>query len=437
MSSGKSSRAFIPFAVFLPLLLSAPLSLPQEAERSAPVPGSENIPFTIEHADHYFQRRDSSGADRYFLQGAVKVSRRGSRIECASLTYFPELDYVLCLDSVRASDRDRNLSSDSLLYFVSQAEYRALGNVRWSTAEFSGSGCRGDYYRNREELRVTGEAVAGDSLHEIRADTLEYDFTTETLRARGRVELLELKTGSRAEASGAVYRRASRLSTLTGRPKVTYFGSADSLKRKAYHLTGDLLKSYANDSLCAAGRVRLQDDSLSITADSLFHDRAGGRSYFRGGPPRVEDPHYSLTGGNIDISSSGRALERIEAFPGARGEFYLEKGAKELKNVLADSVPVVGSWIEGDTLKLFFAKGTLDSIAASGQARSYFRESAEAGVNYLQGARILLVWKAGALELVEVVRGGRGLYLPADSSAEITVIPDSAGFKASGDSLKK
>lgn len=435
MSSG------INFRNFIVLLLTAELFLPvssvnsQHAPANETVADQEDIPFTIEQADNLFQRKDSTGAERFILQGHVKVVRASSRIECGSLTYYRSGSYFLCVDSVFLNDPERSLHSDTLFYYVDQARYAALGNLRWATREFSGTGLRGDYYRDSELMTVEGQAVARDSLREIRADKLEYDYASETLRATGKVKMLEVESGSNAVASGALYQRKTGLLTLSGRPRVTYYEADDTLSLDPYYLTCDILKSYANDSLFAIGRVRLWDDSLNITSDSLFHDRIAGVSYFRGGPPLVENPRYNLQGELLNVFIDSRRLERIDAMRKARGEFYFNGEKADLSRISPGEETAVGSWVEGDTLELYFGREALDSIAALGNARSYFRETAESGVNYIQGTRLLLIWREGALEAIDVTGGGRGLFLPADSSVGITVIPDSAGFKTHQDSL--
>jgi len=435
MSSGKIFRNFIVLLLTTELFLQLSSVNSQRAPVDITAANRQDIPFTIEQADHLFQRKDPSGAERFILQGNVKVVRVSSRIECGSLTYYPSGSYFLCVDSVFLTDTERILHSDTLFYYVEQAHYTALGSLRWATKEFSGTGLRGDYYRDSELMAVEGRAVARDSLREIRADKLEYDYGSETLRATGNVEMLEVESGSMAVASSALYQRKTGLLTLSGRPRVTYYEADDTLSLDPYYLTSDILKSYANDSLFAIGRVRLWDDSLSITSDSLFHDRVAGVSYFRKGPPVVENPRYNLQGELLDVFIDSRRLKRINAVRNARGEFYFEGERRDLGRISADEEPAIGSWIEGDNLELYFGEEALDSIVALGNARSYFRETAESGVTYIQGTRLLLIWRDGALGTVEVTDGGRGLFLPADSSVGMTVIPDSAGFKTHHDSL--
>jgi len=435
MSSGMISR----ISIFLLLATVALVAVSSVNSQQVPVDKTaarpEDIPFTIEQADHLFQRKDPSGADRFILQGNVRVVRGASRIECGVLTYYPSGSYFLCVDSVFLTDAERSLHSDTLFYYVEQAYYSAQGSLRWATREFSGTGLRGDYYRGSELMVVEGRAVARDSLREIRADKLEYDYTSETLRASGSVEMLEVNSGSNALASGALYQCETGLLTLSGRPRVTYYETDDTLCLDPYHLICDILKTYSNDSLFATGRVRLWDDSLSITSDSLFHNRVAGVSYFRGGPPAVENPRYNLRGELLDVFIEKRRLKRINAERKARGEFYFDGERGDLGRIFAEGESAVGSWIEGDLLELYFGVEALDSIAAVGNARSYFRETAESGVNYIQGARMLLIWRDAALETIEVTDGGRGLFLPADSTVGMTVIPDSAGFKTPSDSL--
>ncbi len=435
MSSGMIFRNFIVLLLTTELFLLVSSVSSQHAPVDKTVANRKDIPFTIEQADHLFQRKDSTGAERFILQGNVKVVRASSRIECGSLTYYPSGSYFLCVDSVFLTDPERSIHSDTLFYYVEQAHYAALGNLRWATKEFSGTGLRGDYYRDSELMAVEGQAVARDSLREIRADRLVYDYGSETLRATGNVEILEVESGSKAVASSALYQRKTGLLTLSGRPKVTYYEADDTLFLDPYYLTCDILKSYANDSLFAIDRVRLWDDSLSITSDSLFHDRIAGVSYFRGGPPVVENPGYNLQGELLDVFIDSRRLKRINAVRRARGEFYFKGERRDLGGISAEEEPAVGSWIEGDILELYFGEEALDSVVALGNARSYFRETAESGVNYIQGTRLLLIWRDEALETVEVTDGGRGLFLPADSSVGMNVIPDSAGFKTHHDSL--
>ncbi|MFH1068521.1 MAG: LptA/OstA family protein [Candidatus Glassbacteria bacterium] len=434
MSSATSSRLI---GLICLVWLFLPAGLRQTFGRTPQEPDSLEaaVPFTIRQADHFFQRRDSTGLQTYLLQGNVHVTRGGSVIKCDNLTYFPVSSYFLCTGRVLVADTSRSLNSDSLFYYVDSGYYRALGGLRWSSGELSGTGELGEYWRDRDVMTVTGRAVACDSLRRIEADRLAYDYRAERLEASGAVRLTDSQSGSTAVAAGAVYRRAAGESTLTGRPVVTYYTQTDTLKENPYKLTGDRIVSWRGDSLAAVGRVKLSDDSLTVTADSLFYDRSRDVSYFRGGPPLIEHPKYKLHSRLLDVFTTGRALQRICATGGGRGEFFLEKTKAETPDSAAGTG--TGCWIEGDSLELFFGESGLDSICSAGGARSYFREGAETGINYLLGDRILLIWQGGALEVVEVTRGGRGLYLPADTGGAITVIPDSAGFRADSSKLRK
>ncbi|MEA1995995.1 MAG: hypothetical protein U9N45_00065 [Gemmatimonadota bacterium] len=415
---------------------AAILSGPENLPGSGPQGADTRVPFTIEHADHFFQRKDKQGEGIYILQGSVDVSRGGSRINCGSLTFYSGERYLLCIDSVCLTDSVQQVNADTLYYYVDEAFYRATGDFRWAGRGFTGSGLVGEYYRDEGRMVVEGEAVAEDSLRALKADRLEYDYNIESLRAMGNVEIFDKETGSEASSASGLYRRSNGLVTLSGRPKVTYYEKDDTLFLKPYHLTSDFLYSYGSDSLCATGRVRLRDDSLTVTSDSLFHDKVGEISYFRGGRPEVEHPDYRLTGAWIDVVSHSRRLERIRAVGNARGEFYTaggedSGGAQEESGVRAAE----GGWIEGDTLDLLFGKDAgLDSIAASSSARSYLNEGAGSGINYLQGSKITIVWEDGKLDRVKVVRGGRGLFLMPDTTDKNTVISDSAGLKATDNS---
>jgi len=402
-------------------LLWISASTPPESEtgENETAGDTEKIPFTIERADHFFQRTDSAGIERFILQGDVVIIRAGSRIRCETLTYFPESRHFLCLDSVQITDPQRQVRSDTLLYYVDAAHYRALGSLRWASSGFTGSGRQGDYYRLQDLMVVEGQAVAQDSLQRIEAEKLEHDYKSSLLRATGGVLLNDKKSGSEATAASGLYDQAADITTLTGRPLLKFYDKTDSLRLKPYHLSSDHLRSFGTDSLVAVGRVRLWDDSLTITSDSLFHVASEGRSYFRGGVPRIDNPSYNMCGEQIDVYTRDRRLDQVVAVRKARGEFYYS-GTTE-----ADSA-AAGNWIEGDTLNVSFGAAGLDSIVASGSARSYFREDPQAALNYVIGARIVLVWRDGLIDRVQVGGGGRGLHLMPEIPSQISVNSDSA-----------
>ncbi|MFC1614228.1 hypothetical protein ACFL5K_02910, partial [Gemmatimonadota bacterium] len=408
---------YFPAVVFL--IGFTPLSA---AEPVTGEPGTEKIPFTIERADHFFQRVDSSGAERFILQGNVVIDYSGSRIRCQTLTYFPATRHFLCLDSVRLTDPDRQVSSDTLLYYVDSAHYRALGSLRWVTSGFVGSGRQGDYFRMKEMLIVEGEAVAEDSSYRIEAEKLEYDYKNSRLLATGGIVLTDKKARSKANAASGLYERDSGITTLTGRPLLELYDDSDTLALRPYYLSCDRLRSFGSDSMIAVGRVKLWDDSLTINSDSLFHDVVNGISYFRGGLPLIDNPGYNMRGERIDVHIRQRKLDRVVAVGAGRGEFYQNGIARD------DSSAGSCNWIEGDTLNVAFGSVGLDSIVSSGGARSYFREDPQAALDYVIGEKIVLVWRQGLIDRVDVKGGGRGLHLLPDSLNQMFDNPDSAGI---------
>ncbi|MCE5272465.1 hypothetical protein LLH00_14395 [bacterium] len=406
------------------LLLLCLLTTPAFPHGSAPADSAAGpVPFRLERADQSFKKSDSSGAVVYILQGAVDVRHGESRILCDSLLYFPSGNWFLCLDSVHLTDPERELRCDSLSYYVERDYYRAAGSVRWSGEGVSGLGRLGEYRRDRGLIRLEGEAAAWDSLRRIDADELEYESNTHVLRALGRVRMLEFASRSTAQAASAVYRKDSGTVLLTGRPEIAYFEKGDSVS--PYHLVSDELRRYGPDSVVAVGRVRLWRDSLTVTADSLFHDLRPGVSYFRGGPPLVVDPRFTLRGTTIDVRTAGHKLRRVTALGAARGEFNPDSTAAAPDSAQSSLAPV-GSWITGDSLELYFGDSGIDSLSAAGASRSYFRENAQTGVNYILGRRIRLVWESGLIDRVQVEGGGRGLFLQPDSVARSLGRPDSA-----------
>lgn len=408
MSFGDERRYLT--AVWLLLLASVSWS---QAPQDTTAPQEEQTPFTVRHADNFRQFKDSTGEALYRLEGNVDITRNEARILCGSLTYFPDRHHFLCLDSVRLTDPERSLYTDTLYYYMDNGRYYAQGGVGWESRGVSGLGDTGEYLRELGMMRLIGNASAEDSLRVIYSDMLEYESLSGLLRATGNVRMRDKKSGSTALASSAVYYRESGIVTLSGRPEVSYFETGDT--SSAYKIVADLLRRYGPDSVTAVGRVYLWHDSLIVTADSLFHDLGSGISYFRGGPPRVVDPAFTLDGEAIDVQTSERKLRRVSAVGKARGEFHPDSTAAR-RDTATGPAPI-GSWITGDTLNLAFGPAGIDSIASSGGSRSYFRENSQSSVNYLIGSRIVLVWEEGVISRVRVEGGGRGLFVVPDTSA--------------------
>ncbi len=426
-------RLLLPAALLAALLGLTVLALRGQQQRLPDAAGADQAPFTIEHADRFYQRQSPGQEGRLLvLEGQVRVQHGPSRIACDWLGYFTAEQYLLCAGEVVVVDTQLTLRADTVYYFEQEAYYRALGSLDWAAEGLTGTGREGRWFSRDRRLEIEGApAVVHDSLRTLEALRLFYQTETGELRALEQVRLVDSQSGTEALAASGLYRRDQRMATLLGRPRVDYFEAGDSLRERPYHLVADIVRSYAGDSLSASGRVRLWDDSLSVSSDSLFHDRGLGLSYFRGGRPRVDNPEYTLSGELIDVATRERELERVTAVGQARGEFAAgAEGADSLEAEASGQPALFRNWIEGDTLELLFGGAGLDSIISvggvSGHARSYFRESAESGLSYVLGKRILLAWEAGELARIEVERGGRGLFISPDTLAEMTVVPDSA-----------
>ena len=369
------------------------------------------MPFTIEKADNFYQRKDSLGQSRFILEGDVTISRGVASIACGYLTYTPGNDIAVFIDSVVYIDTAYTFSSDTLFYNIQTELSEAFGSLNWKTSAASGTGDRGRYFGAEQVLEVEGNASAGDTTYQIESDKLHYDLNEEELTATGNVKFIDLLTGSTALASAARYNRNLDRTILTGRPEIEMYEEADTLHNAPYRIVADRIVSFSADSMVATGRVRLWDDSVEVLADSLFHNEPAGKSYFRGERPEVRATDYGLAAGSIDALTSDRKLSRVVAVSKAHGEFY---NAADSGNVIKEKAP---SWLEGDTISFTFEQsGKLDSIISVGKARSLMKRPENGGENYLVGKKLVLSFASGVLDRVIVEGGGRGIYLPADSS---------------------
>ena len=393
-----------PIAIAAVCLSYCALSAQNAADKS-------DLPFTIEKADKFYQRKDSLGQSRFILEGDVRISRGVSSIACGFLTYAPGNDIAIFVDSVVYIDTAYTFRSDTLFYNLQSELSEAFGSLRWKSSMASGSGDRGKYFRVEQVLEIEGNAVAGDTTYRIESDKLHYDLNAEELTATGKVKFTHLVSGSTALASAARYNRNLDRTVLSGRPEVEMYEESDTAHSAPYRIVADRIVSFAADSMIATGRVRLWDDSVEVIADSLFHDEPAGRSFFRGERPEVRATEFSLAAGSIDALTEARKLRRVVAVRDAHGEFY---NADDKKSAKDKQEP---SWLEGDTISLSFEEsGKLDSIISVGKARTLMKRPENGGENYLIGNKLILSFDAGVLDRVIVEGGGRGIYLPADSS---------------------
>jgi hypothetical protein len=185
---------------------------------------------------------------------------------------------------------------------------------------------------------------------DIRADTLTYYRTSETLQARGSVRIINKLNGSTLEGPWVDYLRSVRgvrdsaETTALNRPTVTYKvprAEGDTVDPSPYVIVADGMRARGSSNLNAWGDVLVDRDSLSGRGDSLRYARGEndevtliGRlaSFTRRG---VDS--FDVRGRHVVLGLAGEALKSVKAFGegrilGSTGEIIADSSALEFED---------------------------------------------------------------------------------------------------------
>jgi hypothetical protein len=370
----------------------------------------------------------SPGRYHQFGSGGVyaRCVDEPTTIRSDSVAWYSELDRLDFVGSVRFRDSAMALDADRARYTPGLERLEAWGNVRLENAE-TGSVLTGPtltYYRTIPGTRDTTELFAsGRPLVEYRSsetpEAAPYLIRGDRVRMKG--EALAWAGGAvtvdredlAATGDSAVLDMDGGTGMLIGRAEAAGGDSAGYTingRRIAFRLgDGELEWVQARqEARATSAEWRVVGDTIEFNvADDLIQ-----RGSVWGDTTRSQamSRSYTIAADSLVIETPGQVLQDVTGFGGARATSR------------TDSLRPEPDWMAGDTVVARFdttaaGKRVLVLLEARGHAQAYYYiyESADRtvrpAVNYSRGGRITARFRDEALDRVDVVDAGDGVYL--------------------------
>ena len=251
------------------------------------------------------------------------------------------------------------------------------------------------HYETEQRAEMIGSVDYRDTTRTLTADRLTYYEPNGQVVAQGNVELVRLATRAtlsgprvsffRAGAGGGVGRTLA-----TGRPHMVM--PPESGTGPPIEVDADEAEFLGDTVAHARGDVTIRRPDFDATADSARFADETGRLF---GRPVVTARGMRLEGDSIHAGLASAGVDRLHAFGAARGEGEtVQLEAEEiliLTSSADDEVERIEAFgdralaaaeaflVAGDSLDIRFTAGRIDSVTATGSARSFQLEGAEGG----------------------------------------------------------
>lgn len=251
------------------------------------------------------------------------------------------------------------------------------------------------HFESEQRAEMIGGVDYRDTTRTLTADRLTYYEPNGQVVAQGDVELVRLATRAtlsgprvsffRAGAGGGVGRTLA-----TGRPHMVM--PPENGTGPPIEVDADEAEFLGDSVALARGDVTIRRPDFDATADSARFADETGRLF---GRPVVTARGMRLEGDSIHAGLASAGVDRLHAFGAARGEGEtVELEAEEiliLTSSADDEVERIEAFgeralaaaetflIAGDSLDIRFAAGQVDSVTATGAARSFQLDEAEQG----------------------------------------------------------
>lgn len=399
-------------------------------------------------------RRASTGAPdtgttTYLSGGTVTLRCGGAVMTGDSAVYYETEERAEMIGTVNYRDTTRTLSAERLTYFEPTGQVLATGDVRLvrlanrATLE----GPRVSFFRAGS---VGGRTIASERPHmtipprdggeAIGVDADETEFVGDTL-AIGRGDVVISRSDFDATADSA--RMTAAVARLFGRPVVTARGM---------RLEGDSLHAGLApggiDRVHAFGDAKGEGEEVELDSDEIVVAWADGEVHrieaFGEGRALAGARDFVVAGDSLDVAFTAGAVDSVTAV--GQGRTFQLAAPRADGDALAEpriSVSDPMSWIEGDSIRAWLARGApapaddaesaageaeteIRRLLAIGSARSYFaavRDSLESdrpSRNYIIGETIDIAFVDGEPEEVEAVQA-IGVFLEPSEGAAAAV----------------
>jgi lipopolysaccharide export system protein LptA len=305
-------------------------------------------------------------------------------------------------------------NADRMEGMRSTGEYVLSGNVRFRHGDLRFETPRA--YWNRDANRVTSEEGLRITNRGalLTSDRGSYDKSGSQAVAEGRVFMRDSAGEVNGTCDRLTYNRGARTAVLTGNPVVRRFYAAtvnDSGKVRAadtLKITGDKLGYNENGGgvATAEGNVVITRRGLHITCGRAEY-RQKDDSLFLFEKPLAKVDESEVRGLMMRLGLAGDTLRGLRV----RGEaeaLSLEKAT--------DSTAARRSRVTGDSLLLAFKEGSVDSVQVFDRARgTYWEVDKPDYVNQMDGDYMVLRFQNKEAREAEVLGSARSTYFHFES----------------------
>ncbi len=354
--------------------------------------------------------------DIVYLTGRVRIVDRSDSLKADSVAYDERNKIGRASGSVRLTDGEVEVLAPTGTYFVEEKRAYFEGGLTLADSVATATALAGTYWTGERRAQLhDGVRLRTDSLY-LEADSVDYFRDTRLSVAIGDV-FMEI-FGDAADStrrtlifgSEATNDEAKGRSRVRGSPLVVHLRqdstAVDTLVARARRL--DVRQTGGTQLLTAAGGVRLWDQDVAATADSLAHvsgpDREQEEAWLHGSPMLwLEDAQVS--GDTIHIAASGAASDTVHVI-GNAFVAQLDSATGRIHQVRGRSIVATSP---DDSTRVFEVRGNAEVL--------YFRTDDEGqpdGAVHVSGDEAIMVVRSGE---PEGLRFGehRGTLYPEDA----------------------
>lgn len=313
------------------------------------------------------------------LEGHVHARQDTLELFCDRAIYDEQLNKIILTGNVKVVRGTDTLTARQIAYFERTRIAVAEGEVR---------------------VRRPGQ--------DMKSDYMEYHYQSNHIRARGNLRLYDAENSVWITAHRGEYIPEKNISYVE---KNAHFWRVDSSGTDTLHIFSRRMEYYADSLKRAVARdsVRIIRENLVATADSAVYLVDEEIAYLEGSPYAVQE-NNEMFGNQMQLILKDMELQQIRVI-GAAQAISLVDSAAGLENQL-----------EGREIVMYISNRELRELWAISNARSlYYLQEAEnaRGTNVASADTIKAFFNKNELDSIAVIGGTQGTYYPEDYKGPI------------------
>lgn len=352
---------------------------------------------------YHFSARESSlreiDGERVFeLRGDVTIIHGGVTITSNRGRQFTDRRLTLLTGNVNIDQNELHMEGDTGEYYGFEDKATLSNNVRIRDRGWNVTCDKAIFYRNTDQAWLIGNVVAVDSTTRLTADSVFYDQGPQTVEAFGNVAVYNPDEGVRVIGRHGFFFRQTSEALIDVLPHMI----VDPDSEEPTAIDSDMMRFYPDeDRAVAAGKVKILKGNTITQCDSALVVDSERRAELYGNPMARQD-NMSMRGDKMVLHYDDEEVNRI----GLVGRAMIRETPRDTLIVGRDS------WVQGDSMELFFNESRLDSLSVRGEAVSeYYPRSADrVEVNFVRGKRMFFVFEKDSLSTVTVAGEADGVY---------------------------